>query len=84
MLVYNVEDRLQEMERRLTAAARHYGVESYKHPIILWSGVDHGALKILGRGHNNREPLTRAPGLQWLEGEMRANQVVLSVPGHSD
>lgn len=60
-IVYNAEDRADEMQRRLSAAMRHHGVTELMHPIILWSGVDHGVLTIMSRD-GDRAPLKRAPG----------------------
>ncbi|RWF36871.1 AAA family ATPase, partial [Mesorhizobium sp.] len=42
VLIYNAEDRLSEMERRLAAYQQYLRLEpaDMKHPIILWSGVD--------------------------------------------
>lgn len=72
VIVYNAEDRSDEMERRLAAAQRHYGVTSdeMQHPLMLWSGVDHGPLKIMRRDHD-RAPLSRAEGADLLEAAIR-------------
>ena len=67
VLVYNAEDRLSEMQRRLRAAQAHYGVTAdMKHSIILWSGVDMPAFKIMNRP-DARNPLKRAKGADLLE-----------------
>lgn len=68
VLLYNAEDRAEEMCRRLAAAQRHYRISSADmlHEIVVWSGVDHGPLKIMER-ENDRVPLKRAPGADVLE-----------------
>ncbi len=76
VIVYNAEDRLAEMERRLAAAMRHYRVVALKHPVILWSGVDHQHLTIMHRP-DARSPLKRAPGADRLEQMMRDHRPVL-------
>ncbi|OLP60343.1 hypothetical protein BJF93_15410 [Xaviernesmea oryzae] len=80
VIVYNAEDRLEEMRRRLAAAQRHYGVAAadMKHPIVLWSGVDQASLKIMHRP-DNRSPLKRAPGADLLMATIRQFQAALVV-----
>lgn len=80
VIVYNAEDRLSEMERRLAAAQRHYGVAAaeMKHPIILWSGVDQVTLKVAHRV-DNRSPLKRAPGADMLMAAIRHYRAALVV-----
>ncbi|MBY5831911.1 AAA family ATPase [Rhizobium leguminosarum] len=78
VLVYNAEDRLDEMERRMAAAQRHFSVEETRHPIILWSGVDGQKLTIVQRD-NDRSILKRAPGADLLEQVIRTNEIVLAV-----
>lgn len=80
VIVYNAEDRLSEMQRRLAAAQRHYGLTAadMKSKILLWSGVDHEALKIMSRS-SDREPLRRAPGADLLEQRVRQYGVVLVI-----
>lgn len=80
VIVYNAEDRLSEMRRRLAAAQRHYGLAAadMKHPIILWSGVDHEELKIMFRS-SDREPLRRAPGADSLEQHVRRHAASLVI-----
>ncbi|KPH09098.1 AAA family ATPase [Rhizobium acidisoli] len=78
VLVYNAEDRLDEMERRLAAAQRHFGVEDTQHPIILWSGVDGQKLTIVQRD-SDRSILKRAAGADLLEQVIRAHDIVLAV-----
>lgn len=77
VLIYNAEDRLDEMERRLTAAQRHVGLGEHdvQHPIILWSGVDHEHLIIMRRAQA-RDALIAAPGLASLEATIRQYGVV--------
>lgn len=81
VIVYNAEDRLEEMERRLAAAQRHYGLSDgdMRHPIILWSGVDHGALKVMARRGGDRGPLQRAEGADRLEQAIADHCAVLVV-----
>ncbi|WP_168168938.1 AAA family ATPase [Shinella sp. HZN7] len=80
VIVYNAEDRLSEMERRLAAAQRHYGVAAaeMKHPIILWSGVDQATLKVVHR-IDNRSPLKRASGADMLMAAIRHYRAALVV-----
>lgn len=79
-IVYNAEDRLDEMRRRLAAAQRHYGVrdEDMKHPLVLWSGVDNTTLTIMRR-EGERGALKRAPGADGLEAVIREHRAVLAV-----
>lgn len=80
VIVYNAEDRADEMEKRLAAAQRHHGVTGadMRHPIILWSGVDHSTLKIVQRARD-RSPLRRAPGADALESLIQAHKAVLAI-----
>lgn len=78
VIVYNAEDRSDEMLRRLIAAQRHYGIGEMKHDIILWSGVDHGTLLIMARD-GDRAPLKRAPGADELAALIRQSGAVLVV-----
>ena len=80
VIVYNAEDRLDEMERRLTAVQRHFNVSDadMKHPIVLWSGIDHGALKIMRRT-NDRSSLERAKEADRLEAVIREHKAVLVI-----
>ena len=80
VVVYNAEDRLDEMERRLAAAQRHYGVTSadMKHAIVLWSGVDGTTLKIMHRSRE-RGALQRAPGADTLEATINKHGAVLAI-----
>lgn len=79
VLIYNAEDRLVEMERRVAAAQRHHSVAAsdMAHPIILWSGVDHGRLIIMQRieAHGALKP---APGLASLEEVIRRHGVIFA------
>jgi hypothetical protein len=78
VIVYNAEDRSDEMERRLAAAQNFYQVGEMIHPIILWSGVDGEKLTIAHRG-NDRQALKRAPGADLLESVIRDHKAVLVV-----
>lgn len=80
VVVYNAEDRLDEMQRRLAATQRHHGLSpsDMRHPIILWSGVDHQHLVIMHRV-GDRAPLTHAPGLVALEQVIREHNAVLVI-----
>ena len=79
-IVYNAEDRADEMERRLAAVQRHYGlVESdMKHSIVLWSGIDDEPLTIMHRTDRGK-PLVRASGAELLENRIREHGAVLVV-----
>lgn len=80
VVVYNAEDRLDEMKRRLVAAQRYYGIADadMKHPIVLWSGVEQQALVIMQRTER-RGPLGRAPGADTLESMICDYKAVLVV-----
>ncbi|WP_425069968.1 AAA family ATPase [Reyranella sp.] len=80
VIVYNAEDRAEEMRRRLAAAQRYYGVtpEAMAHPIILWSGIDHPRLTIMQR-RTDRDALQRAPGADTLEQVARQYGAVLII-----
>lgn len=80
VIVYNAEDREEEMRRRLAAAQRHYGVAAadMKSPVILWSGVDKPHLTIMRR-ENDRSAMKRAPGADMLEGAIRQHGAVLVI-----
>ncbi len=78
VIIYNAEDRTEEMERRLAAAQIFYQVGEMEHPIILWSGVDGEKLTIAHRG-SDRQALKRAPGADLLESVIRDHGAVLVV-----
>jgi hypothetical protein len=82
VIFYDAEDPLNEMERRLAAAQRHYGVpETMRHPIALWSGVTDRPLSILERCDRENGPLKRAEGLAELEREIAERKAVLVILG---
>ncbi len=74
-LIYNAEDRLDEMERRLAAAQRHWGIDQTEYPILLWSGIDGLKLTLAAR-ENERSPIKRAPGADVLERVIRQHGIV--------
>lgn len=80
VLIYNAEDRLSEMERRLAAYQQYLHLEpaDMKHPIILWSGVDDMTLTIMHRP-DPRKPLCRAPGADLLEARIEEHKPLLVV-----
>ncbi|MER8536060.1 helicase RepA family protein [Mesorhizobium sp. M1005] len=80
VLVYNAEDRLSEMERRLAACQQYLRLkpEDMKHPIILWSGVDGETLTIMHKPHDHK-PLCRAPGADLLEARIVEHKPLLVV-----
>lgn len=76
VIVYNAEDRLDEMQRRWLAMLNHHGHPALKHDVFLWSGVDDGPLVILHRP-DTRSSLKRAPGAQRLEAMIQEHRPVL-------
>lgn len=65
VIIYNAEDSHAEMLRRLTAALSLYGITTLKHPIWLWSGLDHGPITIVKRDRA-RGVVVRAEGAEQL------------------
>ncbi|WP_177282639.1 AAA family ATPase [Devosia enhydra] len=79
VIVYNAEDRLDEMERRLAAAQRHHGVDgAMPHPIILWSGIDQQKLTLMER-RKDGDALKLAPGAAELEAAIQDHGAVLAI-----
>lgn len=80
VLIYNAEDRDDEICRRVAAATRHYGIHPGEilHEIIIWSGVDNGPLKIMER-ESDRTPLKRARTADLLEEAVKEFGVVFVV-----
>lgn len=80
VIVYNAEDRQSEMQRRLAASQRHYGLAAadMKHPVVLWSGTDGEHLTIMER-KGDHGPLKRAAGADTLEREIRDRKPVLVI-----
>lgn len=77
VIIYNAEDRLDDMRRRLIAAQTHYGINETQHPIILWSGVDGPTLIIMRRGEGKQDVLRRANGADFLESMIEQHRPVL-------
>ena len=82
VIVYDAEDRLDEMRRRLAAMQRHLGIRStdMKAAIILLSGVDGEAIKIVRRD-GDRGAMKRAPGADRLEQLIELHKPVLVILG---
>lgn len=80
VIIYNAEDKLDEMQRRLAAYQQYLRLEpqDMKHAIILWSGVDDETLTIMHRP-DLRKPLCRAPGARLLESRIQEYRPVLVV-----
>ena len=76
VLVYNAEDSTHEMSRRLRAAMKQYAIEELRHPIILWSGLDYGALHIMER-KSSHGSFARASGTARLEAMIEQHKPVL-------
>lgn len=80
VLVYNAEDSLDEMKRRLIAADKFFGITQRRHPIILLSGLDGEPIKLMHRpGRGGHAPLQVADGAVYLEATIRATRPVLVV-----
>ncbi len=76
VIVYNAEDRIEEMQRRLIALQKHYAVasEDMKHPIILWSGVE-DTLTVMSKP--GRGAISQAPGSRKLRALIKEHNAVL-------
>ena len=79
VVVYNAEDRLEEMERRLAAAQRHYGigVRDMRHPVILWSGAEGEHLTVMHSLEGERGRLRPAEGARLLRQVIAEHQPAL-------
>lgn len=80
VIIYNAEDRLVEMKRRLRAAQLHFGISHLKHPIHLWSGVDGEQIVLLKRnGTTAHSPLGLGRGVDLIRAAVRETDAVLLV-----
>ena len=77
VLVYNREDDLDEMERRIHGLQAHHGLGAFRHPVHIFSGVE-GRLVLVERLERGGAP-RRAPGLDWLRGRIREHRPVLVI-----
>lgn len=77
VIIYNAEDGLDDMRRRLIAIQTEYGIDETQHPIILWSGVDGPTLIIMRRGDGKQDVLQRASGADFLESMIEQHRPVL-------
>ncbi|RLK07417.1 AAA family ATPase [Ruegeria conchae] len=76
VLIYNAEDSYDEMNRRLISIMHHHKIEKTQHDILLWSGLDHGSLKLLHRPRD-RGPLVPSPDVDELKQIIREHNVKL-------
>lgn len=97
VIVYDAEDRLDEMKRRLEAAKRHCGIgeDLNRHQVLLWSGVDGTEKRVDDKTNDDRtnyeikilrrvkngDPLKPAAGLKMLEAEIRKTRALLVILG---
>ncbi|WP_424363890.1 AAA family ATPase [Methylocystis parvus] len=81
VLIYNAEDSLTEMRRRIVAAMNHYRTpDPLLHPIYLWSGVDQDMIVIMRReGTSGKAPLKRDKMADELEAAIKRLGVALVV-----
>src|SRR5688500_16385368 len=78
VIVYNAEDRLDDMKWRRPARLTYYGITTgdLKRSITLWSGVDGPELIYMSR-EGERAPLRRAAGADMLAQLVREEGAVL-------
>lgn len=77
-IIYNSEDSAEEMEKRLLAAERHFGIAEgdFRHKIVLWSGKDDASLTVVKRDDARAKPKEDEDGLALLEASIRAHNAV--------
>lgn len=78
VMIYNAEDRLDDMRRRLKVLMDFHGIASLQFPIHLVSGIEAPPLIVMERKERGM-PLTRAPGAASLEGFIKRNGIVYAV-----
>ncbi len=77
VLLYNREDDLHEMQRRVRGICSHFGLGAFPNGLHIASGTD-GRLVIVERKERGGQ-VTRAPGFEWLRGQIRRLRPVLVV-----
>jgi hypothetical protein len=78
VMIYNAEDRLDDMRRRMKVLMDFHGITDLKHDIYFVSGIEAAPLVIMERKERGM-PLVRAPGATAFENFLKRNSIVHAV-----
>lgn len=78
VLIYNREDGVDEMRRRVVGLCEYHGLERFPHQLHLASGVDGRRLVIVERSKRG-DPIRRAAGYEGLRAKIRELRPVLVI-----